>query len=104
MTPEERIAALEAELLQLRSAFAEYARIHQEFGGHDRMYHAAVLALIASHPAPELLEPALAHHLAKVDANVVSTSPTEEHLQGAQEAHTLLNLALAEAQARRSKP
>ena len=103
MTHEERIAALEQELRQFRAAFADYARIHQEFAGHDRMYRAAIRALIVSHPEPEFLEPVLAHHLATVDASAVAVCESEEHLQGVQEAHNLLNLALSEAQTRRSK-
>ena len=97
MTQEERIATLEQELLQLRSAFAETARIHQELGGEARMFEAAVLALVLSHPMPNVLGPVLHEHLSKLEAGVVAVSNTEEHLQGVQSAQNLLMLALSES-------
>lgn len=97
MNSEERIAALEQELLQLRVAFAETARIHQDIGGQARMYEAAVLALVLSHPQPDLLGPVLHEHLARIEAGAVAVSNTEEHLQGVQDAQNLLMLALSES-------
>lgn len=97
MTTNERVAALEKELSELRAAFAETARMHQELGGQARMYESAVLALIFSHPRPDLLGPHLENHLARVEAGVVAVSNTEEHLQGVQDAQNLLMLALSES-------
>jgi hypothetical protein len=64
------------------------------------MFQAAVLAVIVSHPRPDLLRPALNDHLARVDAGIVAESSSEEHLQGAQAAQKLLMLALSESEAR----
>ena len=100
MKPEERIASLEQELSQLRSAFAEYSLIHQDIGGQSRMYEAAVLALVASHPRPDLLGPVLEEHLSRLEAGVVAVANTEEHLQGAQAAQEVLMFALSESVAR----
>ena len=97
MSQEERIVALEKQLSELRASFAETALIYQHIGGETRMFEAAVLALIASHPRPDLLGPDLHQHLARVDASAVSAAETEQHLQGVQDAQTVLIVALDES-------
>ncbi|MEO5661387.1 MAG: hypothetical protein ABIQ90_16570 [Polaromonas sp.] len=97
MTQEERIAALEKQLATLRSEFRETAMIHQELGGFSRMFEGAVLALIASHPRPDLLAPDFHQHMARIEAGAVSAAETEEHLQGVQDAQAILNVALEQS-------
>jgi hypothetical protein len=97
MNQEERIAVLEKQLAELRAALAETALIYQDIGGQTRMYEAAVLALIASHPRPDLLAPDLHQHLARVEANAVAVAETDQHLQGVQDAQAVLNVALDES-------
>lgn len=100
MNQEARIASLETALTDLRDAFAETARIHQELAGQARVFEAAVLALIASHPRPDLLGPHLARHLSRVEAGAVGAAETEEHVQGVQDAQAVLMLALSESNER----
>jgi hypothetical protein len=95
MTFEQRIAALEQELLQHRVASDETFRIHQHIGGEARIFQSAVLALVISHPRPDLLGPILENHLARIEAGVVAVSNTEEHLQGSQSAQKLIMQALS---------
>lgn len=98
MNPEERIAALERELKELRATLNEVASIFQHEGGSKRMFDAATLALIETHPNPGALAPALGRHLMQVEAGVVAQALAEEHLQGAQGAQSVLNTALGIAQ------
>lgn len=97
MTQEERIAALEKELVAFRGDFRETALIHQELGGQTRIFEGAVLALIASHPRPDLLAPDLHQHMARIEAGAVSAAETEQHLQGVQQAQSIVNIALGES-------
>ena len=100
MTQEERLEALERELRQLQQNFAETARIHQELGGENRMYEAAIHALILAHPEPVLLKHFLEDHLSQVEAGAVAVASTEEPLQGVQHAQSVLMLAVSEAVSR----
>ena len=97
MTQEERIATLEKELLTFRADFRETALIHQELGGQTRIFEGAVLALIASHPRPDLLARDLHQHMARIEAGAVSAAETEQHLQGVQDAQSIVNVALSES-------
>jgi hypothetical protein len=90
MNQEERVAQLEREIAKLKNDFEEYGRIAQDIGGSTRMFEAAVIALIASHPRPDLLASQLTDYLARVEAGIVHNSQAEEHLQGAQAAQTML--------------
>lgn len=100
MTSEDRIATLEKELAKLRADFSEAIEIIQYLGGQDRAFEAAVLAVIATHPHPELLEPALNENLARTEAGIVHQSQSDAHLQGMQEAQNVLLAALKNALAR----
>ena len=97
MNLEERIAELERELKQLQENFSETARIYQEIGGEARMYEAATHALILAHPDPVLLKHFLEDHLSRVEAGAVAAAETDEHLQGVQQAQTVLMLAASDA-------
>jgi hypothetical protein len=103
MNDQQRIAALEQELVQLRAAFAEYARTHQELGGQGRAFEAAIFALVASHPRPDILGPSLQDHLAKLEAGVVAQAETDEHLQGVQDTQAVLLATLENAQVSASR-
>jgi hypothetical protein len=87
MTAEDRISKLEKELSDLKNNFREYAEIHQYDIGQSEAFRAAITALIAAHPNPDLL---VDQHLARPDAHEVFQSNNEERLQGLQDAQTYL--------------
>lgn len=103
MTSEERIEALEKTILGMQSAFDDYASIHQQLAGQARIYEAAVSALVAAHPQPELLRPVLVHELALVDASSVAISNSEERVVGVQSAQRVVMKALAACEARQAQ-
>jgi hypothetical protein len=90
MTNEDRIMRLEQELTELKSNLREYAKIHQHDIGESQAFRAAIIALIASHPNPDMLAVQMQQHLAQVEADVVARANTEERLQGLQAAQSYL--------------
>jgi hypothetical protein len=90
MDNERRLAVLELELAALKDNLREYAKIHQGLIGETQSYQAAVTALIAAHPDPDLLAVQLHQHLARPEAGAVFQSDTEERLQGLQTAQSYL--------------
>ena len=90
----DRLDDLENQIASLRADLKTFVNIHQYLGGQNRAMENTVLALVASHPRPDLLAPVLNEHLSRTEAGIVAESRTEEHLQGFQEAQKLLLLAL----------
>ena len=91
---EKRISSLEAELKILRSALIELRDLVFYEGGKQRMFEYAVLSLIGTHHAPDTLTPILSSHLDQLEANIVSSSQSEAHLKGAQDAAEILRAAV----------
>jgi hypothetical protein len=94
---EARIATLAGELAGLRAGIASAERTRQHLAGERRVYEAATLALVASHPQPHLLGPVLEDHLTRVEAGVVALSGLEAHLEGVHAAQKSLRHALSQA-------
>lgn len=90
MPPEERIAKLEQEIVDLKNNFREYAKIHQHVIGESQAFQAAITALIAAHPDPDQLATQLHQHLARPEAHEVFQANNEERLQGLQDAQAYL--------------
>ncbi len=97
MNDEERISTLEADLASLRSALGTAEPVRQYLAGERRVYEASILALVLSHPRPDLLAPVLEDHLLRVEAGVAALSSVEEHLEGVHAAQKSLRQALAAA-------
>jgi hypothetical protein len=71
MNQKERISLLEKEIVKLKVDFQEYYRNNQSLGGQTRIYELAIVALIASRPCSNLLEPDLKDSLARIDQVVI---------------------------------
>jgi len=99
-TSEERISDLEREVKSLKHSLEQTLSILQALGGSNRSFDDAVLALVVAHPAPDQLRPVLHNHLARLEADVVFQSNSEEHLNGVHVAQRTLMLALAKAEER----
>jgi len=99
-TSEERISDLEREVKSLKHSLEQTLSILQALGGSNRSFDDAVLALVVAHPAPDQLRPVLHNHLARLEADVVFQSNSEEHLNGVHIAQRTLMLALDKAEER----
>jgi hypothetical protein len=104
MDNERRLATLEQEIESLRQNFQEYAKIHQHILGESQAFQAAITALIAAHPDPDLLADQLQHHLARPEAREVFEANNEERLQGLQAAQAYLLDVCSIAQKLRRTP
>lgn len=104
MDNERRLAELEHELESLKDNLQEYTKIHQHIIGESQSYQAAITALIASHPDPDLLAEQLHQHLARPEAGAVFQANTEERLEGLQEAQAYLLEVCGIAQRLHRKP
>jgi D-serine deaminase-like pyridoxal phosphate-dependent protein len=98
MTMQERIDKLEEDIAQLTVQNGEILALVQNLGGHQRMYHAAIEAMIIAHPLPETLRPVLETLLAAVDAAVVARAESDDHVEGAQASQECLIAALEESE------
>lgn len=94
---QERIDKLEEDIAQLTVQNGEILALLHNLGGHQRMYHAAIEAMIISHPMPEALRPVLETLLAAVDAAVVARAESDDHVEGAQISQECLMAALEES-------
>jgi hypothetical protein len=104
MDNERRLAALELELTSLKDNLREYAKIHQYVIGQAQAFHAAITALIAAHPDPDLLAVQLHQHLARPEAHEVFQANNDERLQGLQAAQSYLLEVSSIAQKHHRKP
>lgn len=104
MSTEERIEKLETELAAFKANFQEYAKIHQYEIGESQAFRAAITALIAAHPDPDLLAVQLQEHMARPEAAEVFQANNEERLQGLQDAQTYLLDVCNIAQRQHRKP
>ena len=82
----------------LESNFQQAIEIVQGTGATSRMYQAAVLALIASHPRKDLLRPAMDYFLEGTMRSILFDSLSESHMKAAQDAEMLLRRVLDEPQ------
>jgi hypothetical protein len=90
MDLEERVAELEAQLQTCMN-------VMQTARGHARIFEAAVLALIDTHPRPDLLQNSLNNLISIVEAAIVHESLSDAHVQAAQSAHRIITMALNQA-------
>jgi hypothetical protein len=90
MSTDGRIHKLEQEIGILKDNFEQYAKTHQHILGESEAYRAAVIALIATHPDPDILAGQLHQHLSRPEAAAVFQSNSEERLQGLQAAQSYL--------------
>lgn len=90
MDNERRLAALEQDLENLKENLREYAKIHQGLIGESQAFQAAITALIAAHPAPDLLVVQLHEHLSRPEVREIFQANNEERLQGLQAAQSYL--------------
>jgi hypothetical protein len=90
MSIESEVAQLQQELAELKNNFREYGAIHQHDIGQAEAYRAAITAIIAAHPDPNLLAVHLNQHLSRPEAREVFQSNNDERLQGLQEAQSYL--------------
>ncbi|WP_439518491.1 hypothetical protein [Hydrogenophaga sp.] len=97
MNSEERIRELEQKVEQLQTVFKNAVDVMQDLGGGDRMYQAAVVALMQSHPNPEEMAAAVHHHLEKQFTSIHFETLPESHVQGAESARTWLLAVVKEA-------
>ncbi|RZI81735.1 MAG: hypothetical protein EOP38_18330 [Rubrivivax sp.] len=98
MTPGERIDKLQEDVAHLTVQNNELFALIHNLGGHQRMYHAAIEAMIIAHPLPETLRPVLETLLAAVDAAVVARAESDDHVEGAQASQECLMAALEESE------
>lgn len=98
MDAAQQIQALAAELARLRADFRKYDRALQQLKGIDRAFQAAVLALVATHPRPDLLAQGLREYLARLEASAVAVDVSDEHVRGVQQGQEVLLAALADAE------
>jgi hypothetical protein len=104
MSNDDRIEKLEKELVALKINFLEYAKIHQHEIGESNAFRAAITALIAAHPDPDLLAVQLREHMARLEAAEVFQANNEERLQGLQVAQAYLREVCGIAQKHHRKP
>jgi hypothetical protein len=90
MSIEDDVVQLQRELNELRQNFREYGTIHQYDLGQAQAFRAAITAIIAAHPDPDLLAVHLDQHLSRPEASEVFQSNNEERLQGLQAAQAYL--------------
>ena len=90
MSIEEDVVQLQRELSELKNNFREYGTIHQYDLGQAEAFRAAITAIIAAHPDPDLLAAHLEQHLSRPEAREVFQSNNEERLQGLQAAQSYL--------------
>lgn len=92
MTPEERVAQLETKFVQMQTAYTEATDLMQHLGGSERVFQAAVLAMIQTHPNKAALLPALQEMVEKATNAVLFDSQSESHLKGAQDAREVIQV------------
>lgn len=90
MTPEERVAQLEAKFVQMQTAYTEATDLMQHLGGSERVFQAALLAVIQTHPDKAALRPALLEMVERSSTAVLFGAQSESHAQGAQDARELI--------------
>lgn len=90
MTDHDRITALESQIQAMAAKYQEALDLMQFLGGSQRVFQAATLALIAKHPNKEAFRSLLSELVERAATSVLYGSQSEAHLQGAQDAHTLI--------------
>jgi hypothetical protein len=104
MTPEERIAQLELEVVSLKKQAAATSVAVMYMAGSTRAFELAVLALLSSSKHPEAIERAITFPLNRMEAELVCESMSEEQLEGAQSAKDVLIAALLASRASCADP
>jgi alkyl hydroperoxide reductase subunit AhpF len=99
MTPEERIAQLEQEVIHLRDQAAETRDCLLLLAGTTRAFECAVLALLSSSKHPEAVGKEIVRQLQRLDSDLVFQSMSDAQLEGAQRASEVLIAALEASQA-----
>ena len=92
MSPEERLTHLEKSFVEMQNAYTQATDLMQFLGGSERVFQAAVLAMIQTHQNKAALLPALEEMVEKATNAVLFESQSESHLKGAQDARELIQV------------
>lgn len=94
MDQEQRIQAIEQRLAKSESGFREAVDLALFLGGSERVFQSALLAVLETHPNKAALRQLLETRTEQAQNAVLFDSQSEAHLQGAQDARTLILAAL----------